>query len=80
MEKIPKIDSIKILSTTLIYVTFDNGHSRTFDISDKLKSPLYEPLKNYSFFKQAAIDIGGHGISWSDQIDISEYELWTDGK
>jgi hypothetical protein len=23
--------------------------------------------------------VGGYGISWNDEIDLSEYELWTNG-
>jgi len=26
------------------------------------------------------VDAGGYGISWNDDIDLSEYELWTNGK
>jgi hypothetical protein len=25
-------------------------------------------------------DVGGYGISWSDSIDLSESELWLNGK
>jgi len=31
-------------------------------------------------FKAVRVDPGGYGISWSDDIDISEYELWTNGE
>jgi len=26
------------------------------------------------------VDPGGYGISWNDNIDLSEYELWTNGQ
>jgi hypothetical protein len=26
-----------------------------------------------------AVDAGGFGISWNDDADLSEYELWTNG-
>ena len=26
------------------------------------------------------MDNGGYGVSWNDDIDISEYELWNMGK
>ena len=25
------------------------------------------------------VDSGGYGISWNDDADLSEYELWTNG-
>jgi hypothetical protein len=29
--------------------------------------------------KSVRVDSGGYGISWNDDVDISEYELWTNG-
>ena len=26
------------------------------------------------------VDTGGYGISWSDDLDLSSDELWTNGK
>jgi hypothetical protein len=37
-------------------------------------------LENESFFRQVKVDAGGYGISWSDTIDLSESELWLNGK
>ena len=31
------------------------------------------------FFRAVRVDPGGYGISWSDDIDLSEYELWVRG-
>lgn len=33
-------------------------------------------LKTDAFFKAVKVDHGGYGISWNDNIDLSEYELW----
>jgi hypothetical protein len=33
-----------------------------------------------AFFRAVRVDVGGYGISWSDSIDLSEYELWTNGE
>jgi hypothetical protein len=45
---------------------------------------MFEPLKNREFFnavKNAVkIEQGGYAVSWSTDIDISEYELWSKGK
>jgi hypothetical protein len=30
-------------------------------------------LKNDAFFKSVKVDTGGYGISWNDEIDLSEY-------
>lgn len=41
--------------------------------------PEFKPLINKAFFRSVRVDIGGYGVSWNDDIDISEYELWTNG-
>ncbi len=40
---------------------------------------MFQLLKNEALFKAVRVDLGGYGISWSDEVDLSEYELWTNG-
>ena len=35
--------------------------------------------KSDVFFKSVRIDLGGYSVSWNDDADLSEYELWTNG-
>ena len=75
---IPKIKSIKVNSEDYnISVLFDNGVTKNIDFKDKIKEDFYCDLKNKLLFEQAKVDAGGYGISWNDDIDISEYELWN---
>lgn len=41
---------------------------------------MFSQLKDYSIFKNVVVDIGGYGISWNVDCDLSEYELYTRGK
>jgi hypothetical protein len=41
---------------------------------------MFEPLKNRAFFNSVKIEQGGYAVSWNEDIDISEYELWSNGK
>ncbi len=77
--KYPKIRSIEILNNYILKVTFDNNITKIVDFKEKLKEEFYSDLKNETLFKQASIDVGGYGVSWNDDIDISEYELWNIG-
>ena len=36
-------------------------------------------LENSPMFKCLTIEPGGYAISWSDDLDISENELWLNG-
>lgn len=75
---IPKIKSIKINSEDYsIVVLFDNGVTKDIEFKGKIKEDFYSDLKNKLLFEQAKVDAGGYGISWNDDIDISEYELWN---
>ncbi len=75
----PKVKSIYTHRNN-IYVTFENDVSKKYRIHYKMNHPFYEKLKDHSFLKTAKIDSGGYAISWNDDVDISEHELWTNGK
>ena len=36
-------------------------------------------LRDDVFFKTVTVDAGGYGVSWNDEVDLSEYELWHNG-
>jgi len=77
----PKIKKIKIDSQQyILIVLFDNGIVKEIDFKPKLQDDFYNDLKNKILFEQAQVDIGGYGVSWNEDIDISEYELWDSGK
>jgi hypothetical protein len=80
MEKIPKIKAVKTTGESLLLVTFESGTEKIYDCSPLLSRPQFHLLARPAFFNAVHVDPGGYGISWSDDIDLSEYELWTNGK
>ena len=80
MEKIPKIKAVQTIGETLLLVTFESGIKKIYDCSSLLSRPQFHLLASPAFFNAVHVDVGGYGISWSDDIDLSEYELWTIGK
>ncbi len=75
----PKIKEIRANDDYTLIVKFDNGIKKKYDFKKKFKSPLFEGLKDIHLFKQVKVDTGGYGISWNDDLDLSEYELWKNG-
>lgn len=77
-----KIKNIVIKENLKLEVEFNNGIIKEYDFKDKLE--LYPPFKRFLseplLFKEAKIDGGGIGVSWNEEVDISEWELWTNGK
>ncbi|MBQ9236134.1 MAG: putative addiction module antidote protein [Alphaproteobacteria bacterium] len=75
-----KIKKIEILPDYAIKATFDHDVVKTYDFKPLFdKYPVFEPLKNETFFANAVIDCGGYGLMWTDDIDIDAGELWYNG-
>lgn len=75
----PKIISVKPLDNYLLMIEFSNHQYRQYNVKPLLKKEMFAPLENIAFFKNVQIESGGYAISWNEDIDISEYELWVNG-
>jgi hypothetical protein len=75
----PKILSVQASENKKLLVKFVNGVEKIYDCTPLLSREMFEVLKNEAFFKSVQVDAGGYGISWNDDADLSEYELWTNG-
>ena len=75
----PKILSVQAVEDRKLLVKFVNGIEKIYDCNPLLCLEMFEVLKNDAFFKAVKVDAGGYGISWNDDTDLSEYELWTNG-
>lgn len=77
---IPRIQCVEPREDYTLIVTFTNGIKKEYDASYLIEQERFEPLKNYAFFKNVFVDLSGYAVSWNSEIDISEYELWQQGK
>ena len=75
----PRIKAVEPLEEKLLLVTFDNEVRKIYDCRDILKLERFQLLHHDAFFKAVKVDAGGYGVSWNDDMDLSEYELWTNG-
>lgn len=78
-----KIIDVKALDNFILHVVFNNGIKKSYDVKQLFyRFPdMFEPFKyNPAIFKNVKIDCGGCGISWNEDIDISEFEIWENGK
>lgn len=75
----PRIASISPLDGKRLYVTFVNGTEKIYDCTPLLALDRFALLSTDAFFRSVQMDSGGYGISWSDEIDLSEDELWHKG-
>ncbi len=79
METNPRIESVHPIEPMRLLVRFRNGEERIYDCAHLLSRPDFELLTVPAFFRAVRVDPGGYGISWNDDMDLSEYELWTNG-
>ena len=76
----PKIKSTLVFDSHTLIVEFDNNEKKKYDVSQLFDKEMFSPLKNPVLFKSVKIEQGGYAVSWNNQIDISEYELWNNGQ
>ena len=80
MTNYPKILNAKVLKPFLIEVLFDNNQNKVYDFTDLIEFEKFSKLSDYSLFKNLKVASGGYGIKWDDELDLSEAELWLNGK
>ncbi len=76
---VPRIQNAKVLDDYTLIIRFQNNEIKQYDIRQILDIPMFFPLQNPAFFRSFTVEVGGYAIAWNEDIDISEYELWTNG-
>ena len=76
----PKVINVVPLDNYNLEVRFSDHKIKIYDLKPWLSHKDFYQLKNIIFFKSVKVESGGHGISWNDEIDLSESELWLNGK
>jgi len=79
VESYQKIKHVEPLAGKRLLVTFDNNTEKIYDCSLLLKEETFKPLMNDALFRSVKADRHGYGIIWTDEIDLSESELWING-
>lgn len=80
MENYPKVKKVRPLKDKKMLITFSNNVKKMYDCNPLLKEEVFYSISDDAIFKQVKVDSGGFGISWNDFIDLSESELWINGK
>ena len=76
-----KVKSISPLADFKLSVQFSEGVTKLYDVKSLFeKIPAFSYLKGHpDEFACAAVDVGGYGIIWNDELDLSCDELWEHG-
>ncbi|MCL5674151.1 MAG: DUF2442 domain-containing protein [Candidatus Omnitrophica bacterium] len=69
------VKTIKHRNGYIFYIVFDDGLEGEIDFSEYLnKGPVFEPLKNVSFFSAAHVENGT--ITWPNGADVAPETLY----
>ena len=79
METFPKIADVKPQKGKRLLVTFSNGVKNIYDCSPLLNNDTFSPLMNDVLFNSVKADKHCYGVIWTDDLDLSESELWIHG-
>lgn len=76
-----KIKNVAALPDYRLSVQFSEGVTKIYDVQPLFeKLPVFAALKDdVRTFYSVSVDIGGYGIVWNDELDLSCDELWEHG-
>ena len=76
-----RIKEIKTLDKFVVLAIFQDGTEKRYDVSQLFVSyPQFCQLeKEAGLFEKVAVDVGGYGISWNDELDLAAEEIWENG-
>ena len=78
--QVPKIIGVVPQADYGLDITFDGGIVKRLDIKPYIAEfKPFERLKNVALFNSVKVDVGGMGIVWNEQIDLSRYDAWEFG-
>lgn len=76
-----KVKSIAPLTDFRLSVQFSEGVTKLYDVK-----PLFEKIPAFRYFQEnpqefdyVTVDVGGYGVIWGDELDLSSDELWDHG-
>lgn len=76
-----KVKNVAPLADFKLSIQFSEGVTKLYDLK-----PLFEKLTAFQYLKNnpaefecVSVDVGGYGIVWNDDLDLSCDELWENG-
>ncbi len=77
-----KIRNVAATDNFILIVQFSEGVTKKYDLK-----PLFEKISIFKSLQESAdlyysveVDVGGYGIIWNDDLDLSCDELWDNGE
>ena len=76
-----KIKNVTPLQDFKLSIQFAEGITKIYDMKKLIENnKIFADLKDINLFNSVEVDIGGYGVIWNDDIDISCDELFENSK
>lgn len=72
----PHIVDVQPLDDYKLFLTFENGEKKIYDMNYWLDKPMFEELRNIDLFK--TVKVSGLSIAWIHGQDLCPDELYDD--
>ena len=72
----PKIIALEVKEPYRLYLEYETGEKRLFDVSPYISGSWYGELKDMDYFRTVCLLPGGNGIEWRHGQDIAPHELY----
>ncbi len=76
-----KIKSVRPLNNLKLSAVFQDGTEKEYNVGalSSVFPQFREFDTNQDLFAKVKVDVGGYGISWNDELDLSADEIWECG-
>ncbi len=76
-----KVKDVTALPNFKLSVQFAEGVTKIYDVAPLIEQyEMFADLKAPEIFTSVQVDVGGYGVIWGDEMDISCDELFTNGE
>lgn len=72
----PKILTVQPLKQYRLYLRYETGEAKLFDVAPYIKGTWFGELKDHDYFRTVHLRPGGTGIEWGNGQDIAPHELY----
>ena len=79
--EVPIMTKVEPMDDMSLIVYFDGGVVKKYDIKQLFTEiAIFKKLKDKELFERVKVDIGGFGLVWNEDIDLSRDEIWYNGE
>jgi hypothetical protein len=65
------ITNAKVVGSHSLELTFDNGVQKRVNLRAELYGPIFEPLRDLSYFAEAFVDPDSRTVAWPNGADFA---------